>query len=48
MLLAFDNRPPEGAMENAEFIARYEQRGVRLTLREGARTPDVTVPIIRE
>jgi TonB family protein len=48
LLLAFENRPPEGAMENAEFIARYEQRGVRLTLREGTRTPDVTVPIIRE
>jgi hypothetical protein len=48
LLLAFDNRPPEGAMENAEFIARYEQRGVRLTLREGTRTPVVTVPIIRE
>jgi hypothetical protein len=48
MLLAFENRPPEGAMENAEFIARYEKRGIRLTLREGTRTPDVTVPIIHE
>ena len=45
-LFAFESRPPEGAMENSEFIAPYVQRGVRLTLREGNLSPGVTVQII--
>jgi hypothetical protein len=45
-LFAFESRPPDGAMENAEFIAPYAQRGVRLTLREGNPSPGVTVQII--
>jgi Gram-negative bacterial TonB protein C-terminal len=45
-LFAFENRPPDGAMENAEFISRYEQRGARLTVRVSTPTPRVTVQII--
>ena len=45
-LFAFEGRPPEGAMENAEFIGPYAQRSVRLTLREGNPSPGVTVQIV--
>ena len=35
-LFAWEIVPPAGAVENAEFIARYEQRGTRVTIRDGA------------
>jgi TonB family protein len=35
-LFAWEVVPPAGAVENAEFIARYEQRGTRVTVRDGA------------
>jgi hypothetical protein len=34
-------------MENAQFIAQYELRGVRLTVPEGTATNGVLVPLIQ-
>ena len=45
-LFAFEESPLSGAMENAEFIAQYEQRGVRVMAREGATTNGILVPLI--
>lgn len=45
-LFAFEAAPPEGALENSEFIARHEQRGVRVTLQERQVLSGVTVPWI--
>jgi hypothetical protein len=42
-VFAFEVPPPQGATENAEFIAQYEQRGVRVIVREGIVTSSVVV-----
>jgi hypothetical protein len=44
-VFAWDILPPSGAMENTDFIAQYEQRGIPVTVRDGA-TISVAVPEI--
>jgi TonB family protein len=45
-LFAFEALPPEGATESAEFMARYEQRGVRVVIREGTVLPGLSLSVI--
>jgi hypothetical protein len=45
-IFAFETSPPSGSMENAEFLAQFEQRGVPVTVREVQNVAGVTVPII--
>jgi TonB family protein len=45
-ILAFEVPQIEGAIESAEFLAQYEQRGVRVTLREGTALPALSIPVI--
>ena len=45
-LFAFEVTPPEGATESAEFMAQYQQRGVRVTIREGTALQGLAVPVI--
>jgi hypothetical protein len=45
-IFAFEVAPPFGAMENTEFIAQYEQRGVRIVVRDGIAAGSAFVPVI--
>jgi hypothetical protein len=45
-ILAFEVLQTGGAIESAEFLAQYEQRGVRVTIREGTVLPALSVPVI--
>jgi len=44
-LFVFEVPPPGDATQNAEFIAQYEQRGVRVVVREGTSIPGVILPV---
>lgn len=45
-LFAFEAAPPFGALENADFVARHEQRGLRVTVREGTTLPSLAIQVI--
>jgi hypothetical protein len=47
-VFAFETSPPFGSMENAEFLAQFEQRGVAVTVREAQTAAGITVPVIPE
>jgi TonB family protein len=45
-VFGFEVTPPNGGMQNAEFIAQYENNGVRVVVREGLVSPTLGVQII--
>jgi hypothetical protein len=46
-VFAFEVAPPPGAIENVEFVTPYEQRGVRVVVREAQTSTATGLPVIQ-